>query len=111
MNRLPQVSKRNRLAFLLAVGLLVFLIAGGLLWQTHHQSESFDTFYDVKDVEGFRWDPTKYTDLSDANYDQLNEESNGFLNKMNDYDAAKLSPEDKLTYDILKWNLSAEQQV
>lgn len=30
---------------------------------------------------------------------------------MNNYAAAKLSPEDKLTYDILKWDLSAAQQV
>lgn len=129
MNLLPQVSKKNRLAFLLAVGLLVLLIAGGLLWQTQHQTESFDAliqkmafdtlkddpetqlYFDVKNVEGVRWDPTKLTDLSDADYEQLNEERNGFLKKLNDYDAAKLSPEDKLTYDILKWNLSAAQQV
>lgn len=129
MSLLSQTSKKNRLAFLLAMGILVLLIAGGLLWQTQHQSESFDAliqkmafdtlkddpekqlYFGLKNVEGIRWDPTKLTDLSDADYEQLNEKKNGFLKKLYDYDAAKLSPEDKLTYDILKWNLSAEQQV
>ncbi|MCE5169688.1 hypothetical protein LQV63_10220 [Paenibacillus profundus] len=103
MNLLPQVSKKNRLAFLLAVGLLVLLIAGGLLWQTQHQSESFDAliqkmafdtlkddpekqlYFDLKNVEGIRWDPTKLTDLSDADYEQLNEKRNGFLKPRRDY--------------------------
>jgi uncharacterized protein (DUF885 family) len=129
MNNLPQVSKKNRLALLLAVGLVVLLIAGGLLWQTEHKSESFDALiqkmvvdtlkddpeaqllFNVKNVKGIRWDPTKLTDLSDADYEHLNEEGNGILKKLNNYDAVKLFPEDKLTYDILKWNLSAAQQV
>ncbi|MGG4343032.1 DUF885 domain-containing protein [Paenibacillus lautus] len=129
MNLERQLFKNTRLTILLAAGLLVLLTVCGLLWQTQHQSESFDTllqkmafvtlkndpekqlYYGVKNVEGIRSDPTKLTDLSDADYEQLNEKRNGFLKKLNDYDAAKLSPEDKLTYDILKWNLSAEQQV
>lgn len=129
MNLVRQMFKNTRLTILLAAGLLILLIVGGLLWQTQHQSESFDAliqkmafdtlkddpekqlYFDMKNVEGIRWDPTKLTDLSDADYEQLNEKRNGFLRKLNDYDAAKLSPEDKLTYDILKWDLSASQQV
>lgn len=129
MNLVRQMFKNTRLTILLAAGLLVLLIVGGLLWQTQHQSESFDAliqkmafvtlkddpekqlYFGVKNVKGIRWDPTKLTDLSDADYEQLNEQRNGFLEKMNDYDASKLSPEDKLTYDILKWDLSAAQQV
>lgn len=43
MNHLPQRSKKNRLAFLLAVGLLVLLIAGGVLWQTQYQTAPTET--------------------------------------------------------------------
>lgn len=129
MNLLRQMFKNTRVTILLAVVLLVLLIAGGLFGQTQHQPESFDgliqkmavdilkddpetqLYFDVKNVEGIRWDSTKLTDLSDADYEQLNEKRNGYLKKLNDYDAAKLSPEDKLTYDILKWDLSAAQPV
>ncbi|WP_339273306.1 DUF885 domain-containing protein [Paenibacillus sp. FSL K6-1330] len=129
MNLVRQMFKNTRLTILLIAGLLVLLTVGGLLWPDQHKSEDFGTmiqkmaidtlkhdpekqlYFDVKNVEGIRWDPTKLTDLSDADYEQLNEERNGFLKKLNDYDSTKLSPEDKLTYDILKWNLSAELQV
>ncbi|MEK3862325.1 DUF885 domain-containing protein [Paenibacillus sp. FSL H7-0716] len=129
MNLVRQMFKNTRLTILLAVVLLVLLIAGGLFGQTQHQPESFDgliqkmavdtlkddpeiqLYFDVKNVEGIRWDPTKLTDLSDADYELLNDKKNDWLKKLNNYDAAKLSPEDKLTYDILKWDLSAAQQV
>lgn len=129
MNLVRQMFKNTRLTILLVAGLLVLLTVGSLLWPDQHKSEDFGTmiqkiaidtlkhdpekqlYFDVKNVEGIRWHPTKLTDLSDDDYEQLNEERNGFLKKLNDYDAAGLSPEDKLTYDILKWNLSAEQEV
>ncbi|OMD73652.1 hypothetical protein BSK48_02780 [Paenibacillus odorifer] len=129
MNLVRQMFKNTRLTILLAVVLLVLLIAGGLFGQTQHQPESLDgliqkmavdtlkndpetqLYFDVKNVEGIRWDPTKLTDLSDADYELLNDKRNDLLKKLNNYDAAMLSPEDKLTYDILKWDLSAAQQV
>ncbi|WP_312150197.1 DUF885 domain-containing protein [Paenibacillus odorifer] len=129
MNLVRQMFKNTRLTILLAVVLLVLLIAGGLFGQTQHQPESLDgliqkmavdtlkndpetqLYFDMKNVEGIRWDPTKLTDLSDANYELLNDKRNDLLKKLNNYDAAMLSPEDKLTYDILKWDLSAAQQV
>jgi len=129
MNLVRQMFKNIRLTILLVTGLVVLLIVGGLLWPHQHKSEDFGSLiekmavatlnknpelqlrYGVEEVNGLGWDPTKLTDLTDADYKQLIEERVVFLKKLNDYDAAKLSPEDKLTYDILKWNLSAEQQV
>lgn len=129
MSLVRQVSKKQRLTLLLTMALFVLLIAGGLLWQARHQSDSFDTFvqkiavdtlkddpenqlyYGVENVDGIKWDPTKLTDRSDADYKQLFEDNDGFLEKLNTYDAAKLSPGDKLTYDILQWYLSAARPV
>ncbi|SMF85845.1 Uncharacterized conserved protein, DUF885 familyt [Paenibacillus uliginis N3/975] len=129
MNLVRQMFKNTKLTILLVAGLLVLLTVGSLLWKDQHKSEDFGTMiqkmavatlnkdpelqlkYGVEELNGLRWDPTKLTDLSDTDYEQLNEERNGFLEKLNDFDVAKLSPEDKLTYDILKWNLSAAQQV
>lgn len=97
MNLVRQMFKNTRVTILLAVLLLVLLIAGGLFGQTQHQPESFDgliqkiavdalkddpetqLYFDVKNVEGIRWGPTKLTDLSDADYELLNDKRNDLL--------------------------------
>lgn len=129
MRLMRQLSKRKRLTFLLAMGFLVLLIASGLLWQAQRQSKRFDTFvqkmavamlkddpetqlyYGVENVDGIKRDPAMLTDLSDADYKQLFEMNDAFMNKLHAYDAAKLSPDDKLTYDILEWSLGAAQPI
>ncbi|OAB42490.1 DUF885 domain-containing protein [Paenibacillus glacialis] len=129
MNLVRKMFKNTRLTILLVAGLLVLLTVGGLLWPDQHKSEDFGTmiqkmavatlnedpelqlYYGAEEVNGLRWDPTKLSDYSDAYYQQINDDTEEFLKKLNAYDAAKLSSEDKLTYDILKWKLSAEQKL
>lgn len=129
MNLVRQMFKNTRLTILLAAGLLVLLTVGGLLWRAQQKSEDFGTmiqkmavatlnedpelqlYFGAEEMNGIRWDPTKLSDYSDAYYQQLNDDTEDFLIKLNRYDAAKLSSEDKLTYDIVKWQLSAAQQL
>ncbi|OXS52928.1 hypothetical protein B1A99_31740 [Cohnella sp. CIP 111063] len=129
MNLAKQMFKNNRVVILGVSGLLVLLIVAGLLWQAEQESEDFEAiiqeiavvtlkdnpevllYLGVEEADGIRWDPTKLTDLSDADYKQRNDNLTDLLRKLNAYDAAKLSPEDKLTYDIVKWELGAELQL
>ncbi|OAB42492.1 DUF885 domain-containing protein [Paenibacillus glacialis] len=129
MNLVRKMFKNTRLTILLAAGLLVLLTVGGLLWQDQHKSEDFGTmiqkiavailnedpesqlYYGAEEVNGLGWDPTKLSDYSDAYYQQINDDTEELLKKLDAYDAAKLSSEDKLTYDIVKWQLSAAQQL
>lgn len=129
MDTVRQVPRKKRWTLRLALGLLVLLMAGALLWQVQNRTDSFDTFihqlavdtlkddpetqlyFGVEHVKGIKRDPTKLTDLSDADYKQLIETSGDHLKKLDKYDTAKLSAEDKLTYNILKWYLNAAQPV
>ena len=129
MNLVRQMFKNTRLTIVLVAGLLVLLTVGGLLWRAQHKSEDFGTmiqkmavatlnedpefqlYYGAEEVNGLRWDPTKLSDYSDAYYQQINDDTEEFLKKLNAYDAAKLSSEDKLTYDIFKWQISTAQQL
>ncbi|WP_158594235.1 DUF885 family protein [Cohnella faecalis] len=129
MNLVRQMLKNNRLSILLASGLLVLLTVVGLLWLAQHESEDFDAmiqeiavatlkddseaqlYFGVAEADGIRWDPTKLTGLSDADFKQRNDDAENLLKKLTSYDVAKLSPEDKLTYDIAKWGLRAALQL
>ncbi|OAB27463.1 hypothetical protein PMSD_23460 [Paenibacillus macquariensis subsp. defensor] len=129
MNLVRKMFKNTRLTILLVAGLLALLTVGGLLWPDQHKSEDFGTmiqkmavaslnedpelqlYYGAEEANGLGWDPTKLSDYSDAYYQKINDDTEEFLKNLNAYDAAKLSSEDKLTYDIFKWQISTSQQL
>ncbi|REK76919.1 DUF885 domain-containing protein [Paenibacillus paeoniae] len=130
MNFVRQMFKNTRLTILLTAGLLVLLIAGGSFWWAdQQQSKNFgimmekiviaslnedpelQLYFGVEDVNGLEWDPTKLSVYSDDYYQQRNDDTEQFLEELNTYNAAKMSSEDKLTYDIVKWQLITSQQL
>lgn len=129
MNLVKQMFKNTRLTIISVAGLLVLLTVGGLLWQVQHKSEDFGTmiekmavanlnkdpelqlYFGAEEVNGLGLDPTRLSDYSDAYYQQINDDTEEFLKKLDTYDTAKLSSEDKLTYDIVKWERNAVQQL
>ncbi|WP_127573031.1 DUF885 domain-containing protein [Paenibacillus xylaniclasticus] len=126
---LVRLKFRNMKVLALLAIAAVLLAAGGLLWKTSHKADHFEAimqeivvatlkddpetqlYYGVEEAYGVRRDPTKLSDYSDAYYQRVSRETNQIIQKLNEYDTSKLSPEDKLTYDIVKWNLDASQQM
>ncbi|MFF2890067.1 DUF885 domain-containing protein [Paenibacillus sp. NPDC057967] len=129
MNFVRQMFKNTRLTILLTAGLLVLLIAGGSLWWADQQSKNFanmmqkivvaslnedpetQLYFGLEDVNGLGWDPTKLSVYSDDYYQKKYDDIEQFLGELNTYNAAKLSSKDKLTYDIVKWQLITSQQL
>lgn len=130
MNFVRQMFKNTRSTVLLTTGLLVLLIAGGAFWWAdQQQSKNFgimmqkiviaslnedpesQLYFGVEDVNGLGWDPTKLSVYSDDYYQKKYDDIEQFLGELNTYDAAKLSSKDKLTYDIVKWQLITSQQL
>ncbi|RJX37490.1 DUF885 domain-containing protein [Paenibacillus pinisoli] len=130
MSFVKQMVKNTRLTIFLTAGLLVLLIAGGSFWWAdQQQSKDFaalmqkiavasliedpesQLYFGVEDINGLEWDPTKLSVYSDDYYQQRNNDIEQFLQELNTYEAAKLSSKDKLTYDIVKWQLITSQQL